>query len=167
MKRIVKSTPPMDRIRRRVPDLDTVGPEQCLPWPGAKASNPSGKHGGYGHMGKGRRGEGTVSVPRIILEDKLGRPLKPGMRALHTCDNRPCVNRHHLYEGTAKRNSEDMVNRGRSTAGERHGNTSLTDDQVRAIRSDTRTQTAIAKEYGITQPAVSMIKARERWGHVI
>jgi hypothetical protein len=159
-----KPIPPIDKIRRRVPAVDTVGPDECLIWSGAKASiDPM--HDGYGHMG-GPNGS-TVSVPRVVLENKLGRPIKPGMRALHTCDNRPCFNPHHLYEGTAKRNSRDMVERGRSTTGEKQPNAKLTDDQVRAIRADTRSQRAIAAEYKITQPAVSMIKARKRWAHVV
>jgi hypothetical protein len=88
------------------------------------------------------------------------------MKALHTCDNRPCFNPHHLYEGTAKQNARDMADRGRSTAGESQPNSKLTDQQIRAIRSDTRPQRVIAAEYKIGQPLVSMIKARKRWGHV-
>ena len=53
-----------------------------------------------------------VRVARIILEDKLGRPIKPGMLALHTCDVRPCLNREHLYEGTHGENLVDSWTRG-------------------------------------------------------
>jgi hypothetical protein len=50
-------------------------------------------------------------VHRLILERKLGRPIKPGWFALHTCDNPPCVNEDHLYEGTYKDNMRDKVER--------------------------------------------------------
>lgn len=37
---------------------------------------------------------------RVVLERKLGRPIKPGYCALHHCDRPPCVNPDHIYEGT-------------------------------------------------------------------
>ena len=163
-----KPTPPMEKVRRRVPAVDIIGLSECLLWSGATAVNKgSGDHGGYGHFGGSTDGvRWTKSVPRVVLEDKIGRALKPGMRALHTCDNRPCINPHHLYEGTAKQNSRDMVERGRATTGERQPNAKLKDDQVQAIRADTRSQRVIAREYGISQPAVSMIKSGKRWSHI-
>ena len=36
---------------------------------------------------------------------------------LHKCDNRSCVNPEHLYEGTKKQNSEDMIKRNRHYQG--------------------------------------------------
>jgi hypothetical protein len=51
-------------------------------------------------------------VNRVALEQKLGRPLLPGMQALHTCDNPPCRNPEHLYEGTQKQNIADVLARG-------------------------------------------------------
>ena len=47
----------------------------------------------------------------------LGRPIAPGMFALHTCDNRRCVNPDHLYEGTAGQNARDRAARGRTRNG--------------------------------------------------
>ena len=163
-----KPVPLMDKVRRRIPAVDAVDPDECLVWPGAlSAVHPGDRKNGYGHLGGSTDGvTWTATVTRVVLEHKIGRPLNPGMRALHTCDNRPCCNPHHLYEGTPKQNSRDMSKRGRSTAGERQPNAKLTEDQVRAIRLDTRSQRLISREYGIAQSAVSMIKARRRWGHV-
>jgi hypothetical protein len=48
---------------------------------------------------------------RISLERKLDRPLLPGYFALHTCDNPPCVNPDHLYEGTKQDNNIDIKTR--------------------------------------------------------
>ena len=42
----------------------------------------------------------------------------------------------------------------------------LSDDDVRAIRADTRPQTQIADQYGISQSNVSQIKTRATWAHV-
>ncbi len=52
----------------------------------------------------------------IVLEYKLGRSILTGMLACHTCDNSRCVNKDHLYEGTPKENSRDMVERKRHWA---------------------------------------------------
>src|SRR5689334_18370225 len=49
---------------------------------------------------------------RLILAEKLGRDLLPGMLACHACDNPPCIDPSHLYEGTNQRNQLDSVERG-------------------------------------------------------
>ena len=50
-----------------------------------------------------------VQVHRVVLEAKLGRPLRDNMLACHTinCTSKRCINPEHLYEGTFKQNLED------------------------------------------------------------
>jgi len=48
----------------------------------------------------------------------------------------------------------------------RRVNRRLTDEQVLAIRDDSRTQVEIAREYGIAQSAISFIKSRRNWSHL-
>lgn len=55
---------------------------------------------------------------RFSLEIFKG-PIPEGLFALHTCDNRWCVNPDHLYVGTALDNARDMVARGRHSNGRR------------------------------------------------
>jgi len=136
---------PLERVRQQMSLVDTSDPDACHEWPRACSDS------GYGVIGRGRRGTGTVKVPRVVLEAKLGRALSPGMFALHTCDNPPCCNEAHIYEGTRADNARDAVLRGQIR-------TKLTDDQVRAIRAQAgRTATAVAAEFGVSRPLISNI----------
>src|SRR5262245_30404599 len=47
------------------------------------------------------------------LEARLQRTLRKGFCACHTCDNRPCVNPDHLFEGTKGDNARDSIKKGR------------------------------------------------------
>jgi hypothetical protein len=49
---------------------------------------------------------------RFSLQHFKG-PIPEGLYALHTCDNRWCVNPEHLYAGTQSENIRDCVTRGR------------------------------------------------------
>lgn len=48
----------------------------------------------------------------------------------HHCDNPPCINPEHLYAGTNYDNVQDMVLRNRNYSGERHHNSSLTNQDL-------------------------------------
>ena len=77
----------------------------CLEWVRAKNQN------GYGRLQWGRNIE---VASRAALAIKLGRPIAPGMWALHTCDNPPCIRPEHLFEGTPKENADDMTDKQRA-----------------------------------------------------
>lgn len=79
----------------------------------------------------------------------------------HKCDNRGCVNPDHLFAGTRDDNNKDAMKKGRTASGPRSGLSKLTTEQARAIKEDPRSQTTIAKEYGICQSHVSRIKSGE------
>ena len=50
--------------------------------------------------------------------------------------------------------------------GVKHGRAKLTETQARAIRNDNRSQRAIAKEYGVDQTLICLIKRRKCWAHI-
>lgn len=88
------------------------GPNACHPWTARRDKD------GYGQF---KLNGATVRANIVALEVKLGRPITPGMKACHTCDNKPCCNMDHLYEGTTKQNARDAVERGKVATGTRHG----------------------------------------------
>ena len=103
-----------------------------------------------------------------MLERVLGRALGEGMCALHSCRNRHCCRPEHLREGTQQENMEDRDKDGTTAhnRGEQNGFSTLTEDQVRAIRADARIYKLIAKDYGVRVSTICRIKLRETWTHV-
>ena len=69
------------------------------------------RDGEYGFMYTvGRKRELAHRIAYKIYHGKLSRQKK----VLHTCDVRICVRREHLYTGTNRDNTRDMVRRGRA-----------------------------------------------------
>jgi hypothetical protein len=92
--------------------------------------------------------------------------IAEGMRVLHRCDNRRCVNGDHLFLGTPKDNMQDMARKGRAGArrGEANGFARLADAQVRDIRERFANapkrwglQRQLAAEFGVHQTLISLI----------
>ncbi len=104
---------------------------------------------------------------RLSLEWSLGRPIGSGLVVRHKCRNRNCVNPEHLEEGTQKENGQDKVRDGTSPRGTKNHKCKLTDQQVLAIRADSRTHKIIAAEYGISRTTVSYIKTGKNWGWLL
>jgi hypothetical protein len=84
------------------------GPANCQEWTGSRL--PAG-------YGKFSVGGSTGYAARFILGFLRGRPLGPDEKALHHCDNPPCLNPLHLYVGTDADNARDREARGRRREG--------------------------------------------------
>ena len=91
-----------------------------------------------------------VQATRVMLKMKLGK-IK-GM-ALHTCDNRWCINPNHLYDGTQKQNMADRMERGiYHTRFTGHKRAKLIGERFKSFKSRVlagEPPYQIAKEYGI------------------
>lgn len=129
----------------------------CLEWQWATNGSDGDGYGKVQHEGK------LWSVHTLAWTLCNG-PVPKGMFVCHRCDNKLCGNVDHLFLDTPAGNSQDMVHKGRSARGERNSQAKLTESEVRAIRANSRTQRAIAADYGISDALVSNIKSRKTWG---
>ncbi len=100
--------------------------------------------------------------------DESGVEIPEGMCVLHKCHNPPCCNPDHLYLGTHQDNMDDMHKAGRGVfhKGESNGKSKLTADEVRQIRAASKTQEALAREFGVQPAAISKIRLGKLWKHV-
>jgi len=122
--------------------------------------------GGYGKFSIYRI---TYLPHRLMLAEKLGRPIADGMHAAHApeiCHNRACVNPEHLREATGKENAADRILDGTDTAGSKNPRAILTDADIPIIRADTRGLTTIGKDYGVSKHVIYHIKAGKTWKHI-
>ncbi len=128
----------------------------CIEWDGYRNRKGYGKRKFRGKNWLAHRAAYTEAYGEI----------PEGMLVCHHCDNPPCVNPEHLFLGTPADNSSDMTAKGRQARGEASGKAKLTEDQVRAIRADTRMRREIAADYGVDSTVVSRIRLRHTWRHV-
>ena len=151
-------------------------PSGCLEWTACLSTK------GYGKIAANRKSE---LASRVAWELANG-PIPLGMCVLHRCDNTLCCEADHLFLGSKADNYNDMVSKGRGrrshgpshgsvtkpwsrARGENHGNSKLTDGDVREIRrraSIGETHPSIAKDFPIERGPISSIVRRKSWKHV-
>ena len=137
---------------------------KCLEWIGARDGNGYGLFRPYGRRGA------LIRAHIFALKKKLKRELKIGFKALHTCDNPPCVEPAHLFEGTSADNAEDRNAKGRHAYGERNGRAVLTKSQVVSAREEYANGVSVevlAKKYGLTYHGMRAVVKRVNWKHVL
>ncbi len=112
---------------------------------------------GYGELML-RHTRRTIGAHRISY--KLFKGVIPDdMNVLHMCDIPSCVNPDHLELGTQAQNMQDSVSRGRSRKGRVFPDEwKLSQDEVEALRKDSRASRKVAQTYGISHMQVQHIR---------
>ncbi len=151
---------PIDRLLQNAKRL----PNGCLIFGG---SHRSGVYGALVVDGK------NTKAHRLSYQLQVG-PIPDGMFVLHKCDTPLCIEPDHLFPGTPKDNTRDMMAKGRQKffigkvilRGERAPSAKLSDADVDAIRVavfDGESQHSVARRYGVSQGHVSaLIRKKKR-----
>lgn len=125
--------------------------EGCWGWAGSRDTH------GYGQMLLNRRIQPAHRVSWTLFRG----PIPSGAWVLHHCDNRECTNPEHLFLGDRRANIDDAVAKGRM-----RGHRKLTPEEVRTIRASDSRQADLARQYGVSPAAISMIVSRQRWSGI-
>jgi hypothetical protein len=148
--------PPLERFMDRVEKIPEAG---CWIWTGPVDTRST--HLPYGRLWFNGT---TVIAHRFAWETFVG-PVPDGLIVCHRCDVPFCVNPAHLFLGTPKDNTQDMIRKGRDMPARVAPRGKLTLEQVREIRSSSENQYVLASKYGVSQSAISLIKSRINWKH--
>lgn len=123
------------------------------------------RHFGYGQFGVAS--DKSVLAHRFSYEVYKGE-IPKGMLVCHACDTPSCVNPDHLFLGTHKDNTQDMLRKGRFNppTGERQHVSKLKWEDVPSIKemyANGISQSKIAKQYGLHQSTVSVLLNNKTW----
>lgn len=152
-----------------------VKTDSCWLWTAAKTNF------GYGIIGIGERWHYRPIGAHVASWVMNYGSVPKGLCVLHNCpggDNPACVNPAHLWVGTKKQNSQDMVAKGRgnwgNTFGERHPCAKLDERTVRRIRKlyaerpkpqkkGAKGYAKMAREFGVTDALIKHIITGKIW----
>jgi hypothetical protein len=90
------------------------------------------------------------------------------VQALHTCDNKACIEPSHIYDGTRKQNAQDAVKRLKMSVGTNNSQAKLTEIEVLEIRAarGQLTQKELAHKYNVSEGLIALIQLRYIWTHI-
>lgn len=125
-------------------------------------------------VNKGGTADTEVDVMAYRVAWFLHNRKQPGMLYVcHTCDNGSCCNPYHLYLGTAKDNSLDMVKKGRMNKTNIQGENNCraktnreTVLEIRRLHELGYMNIAIAKMFNLSKKHISKIVTRRLWHHI-
>jgi len=135
--------------------LHTIKNEGCWDWNGAI------HHSGYTQMKIGKQIGGHV-VSYMVHHGKI----EKGLSVCHKCDNKRCTNPDHLFLGTYKENSQDMVKKKRHCYGEKNYFAKLLNKEVIEIKKLLTREISIAeiaRIYNVSHACIYSIKSKKTW----
>ena len=121
---------------------------------------------GYGRVSLGRSAQG-VKTHQVAYALTYG-AIPEDKNVLHHCDNRLCCNPEHLFLGTKKDNTHDMMQKGRMSAppthfGEKHPNTKFDKETALKILQDHRPASQVAEDYGVALCTIYRLRRKDTW----
>jgi hypothetical protein len=157
MKRGYKARPIIDRFEEKI----FYSPDGCWLWIGqiSKSKYPSQVRP------KIKIGQVPEIASRFSYRHYKGE-IPAGLCVLHKCDNPICVNPGHLFLGTQKENTHDMMSKGRKPIGNKHYKAILTNEAVIDIKASNEKPAVLARKYGIDTRHVCSIKSGRIWRHI-
>jgi hypothetical protein len=126
-------------------------PVGCWLYDGAKEAN------GYGYLSNPFGDQPKYLTAHRAAWIFANGPIPEGMRVLHKCDVRSCVNPDHLFLGTDAENALDRHRKGRDTQ------RLLKPAEVTEIKAALRTpyhglQTKLASKFGVSSKVINKIR---------
>ena len=97
--------------------------------------------------------------------------IPAGLSVLHKCDTRTCINPEHLWIGTHRDNTQDMLRKGRGghLCGERASRAKLNARQVVEIRKrygEGESQAELSRAFRVSGPSIHGIVNGIYWKHL-
>lgn len=143
--------------------LFTANAEKCWEW------NCSKRKGGYGYFTITLLKK-QVKLVSTRVSYFLTCKIDPvGFAILHKCDNPMCCNPEHLFIGTNKDNTQDMISKGRKadTSGVNNGTSKLDEFQVIEIRNLYNTkqflQNELANKFNVSVSTIQRVVTNMSW----
>jgi len=144
-----------DAIERFNDKYEPVTESGCWIWTGSLYPI------GYGYFSS----KGTERANRAAYMLFVG-DIPEGKIVCHACDVPECVNPDHLFLGTNKDNSRDMVNKNRQAKGSKINSCILNEEKVKEIRASNDSKESLAEQYGVSTSTIYDAKTHKTWKHV-
>ncbi len=152
----------MESLRHRIKDDSTINTlTGCWNW------NKSLGIRGYGKIGFRNRSATAHRVSYLVYKGEI----KKNQLVMHKCDNPKCVNPEHLNVGSYADNTQDSLDKGRTSAkGTRNTQSKLTEYDVSIIKKlvkESVSQRIIARTFNVCPATICHIKKENNWKQVI